>query len=124
MTFRASKRISREVRPDGRDLGFDLEVVAAADGGEKLDRRVCPEEALVAVVPDEELRRRVAEELQDEGAVDEPAAVVRLLGPDAETQKDPVAHAPAPAGACRREISSRRKAATREAVVPGPNPAS
>ena len=37
---------------------------------------------------DQQLRRRVAEELEDEGAVHEAAAVVRLLGADAQAQHD------------------------------------
>ncbi len=110
--------------PDLRDLRRDLEVVAAANGRQEVDRRVGAEEPLVAVVADEKLRGGIAEELQDVRSVDEAAAVVRLLRSDAQAQQHPLAHAPLPAAACRREISSSRKAATREAVVPGPKPAS
>ena len=110
--------------PDARELGLDFEVVASVDGREEVDRGVGAEQPLVAVPADEELGRRVAEEFQDEGAVHEPATVVRLLGCRPGGEAAPARSSLVPSSPRRREISSRRKPATREAVVPGPNPAS
>ena len=96
------------------------------DGREEVDRGIGAEEPLVAVVADQQLRGRVAEELEHEGAVHQAAAVVGLLGAHAQAKEDPVRRAQetAPETPWRRESSSRRNAATREAVVPGPKPAS
>ena len=56
-----------------RQLRLDLEIVAGVDRREEVDRGVGAEEPFVAVVPDEELRGGVAEQLQDVRAVDEAA---------------------------------------------------
>jgi hypothetical protein len=55
-------------------------------GGEELDRLVGAEEALVAVVPDQELRGHVAEEAEDARPVDQAAAVMGVVGREPQPQ--------------------------------------
>ena len=109
-----------------RDFRLDLEKVASVDRRQKLDGGVRAEEPLVPVVPDEQFRSGVAEELEHERAVHETPAVVRLLGAHAQAQDGALRTAQdcAPETPWRRESSSSRKAAARDAVVPGPKPAS
>ena len=57
-----------------------LDEVAGEDGGEELHLLVRAEEALVAVEPDEELGRRVAEEGEHARAVDQLARVMGVMG--------------------------------------------
>ena len=94
-------------------------------GREEVDGGVRAKEPLVAVPADQQFRGRIAEQLEHESPIDQAAAVVRLLGPDPQPQLDTfLLHRSLPESPLRREISSRRNAATRDAVVPGPKPAS
>jgi hypothetical protein len=48
------------------------------DGGQELDGRIAREKSLVAVGPDAELGREVAEELEEPRSCDEATSVVRV----------------------------------------------
>src|SRR5262249_20025834 len=83
-------------------------------------RVVGAEQALVAVGADEELGGDVAEEAEDARAVDEAAAVVRVV----RGQAEPEARLHADLPSLRAMSASTMKLATWAGLVPGPKPAS
>ncbi len=87
MTLRASNRILRLVLPMASELRRGFHEISGEDGREELDGLVGAKEPLVAVEPDEELGRQVAEESEHARAVDELARVVRVVRAHSETQR-------------------------------------
>jgi len=72
----------------GLNFGVDLDEIPGVERSEEFDRVVGAEEAFVAVEADEKLGGDVAEQAQHAGAVDEAAAVVRVVRRQPQAMSD------------------------------------